>query len=118
MHPAAGHMDVEIAREVGMPGAYDLGWMRANWLTSLIANWSGDWGFVRKINYTVRIPNLVGDTTRCKAKVVRKFSEGVEHLVEIEAWGENQRRQRNCDATFVVRLPSHSRDDQFLVGAK
>jgi len=44
IHPAAGHFDVEIAHEVGMPGAYDQGWMRVNWAGHLVTNWTSDWG--------------------------------------------------------------------------
>src|SRR5262249_28112578 len=49
MHPAAGHFDAEIAREIGMPNAYDQGWQRLNWAGHLLTNWGGDTGFVRKL---------------------------------------------------------------------
>ncbi len=49
-HPAAGHFDVEIAHEIGMPGAYDQGWQRINWAGHMLTNWCGDSGFVRKLN--------------------------------------------------------------------
>jgi acyl dehydratase len=106
MHPAAGHYDVEIAHEIGMPGAYDQGWQRLNWAGHLLTNWQGDQGFTRKLNGRVTRPNLVGDLTRMQGEVTGKRKVDGEALVDIRWWGENQRGERNCDGTAVVRLPS------------
>ena len=106
MHPAAGHSDVEIAHEIGMPGAYDQGWQRLNWAGHLLTNWQGDQGFTRKLNGRVTRPNLVGDLTRMQGEVTGKRKVDGEALVDIRWWGENQRGERNCDGTAVVRLPS------------
>lgn len=106
MHPAAGHFDVEIAHEIGMPGAYDQGWQRINWAGHLLTNWCGDLGFVRKLQGRVTKPNLVGDLTRMHAEVTGKRKENGEALIEIRWWGENQRGESNCDGKAEVRLPS------------
>jgi acyl dehydratase len=106
VHPAAGHMDDEIAHEVGMPGPYDQGWMRANWIGHLITNWCGDHGFVRRLNLRLTTPNLLGDTTWCLGRVTGRSSSNGEHLVELECWGETQNGERNVQATAAVRLPS------------
>ena len=106
MHPAAGHFDVEIAHEIGMPGAYDQGWMRLGWAGHLLTNWSGDSGFTRRLNGRVTRPNLVGDLTILTGEVTDKRKEGGEALVDIRWWGTNQRGERNCDGTAVMRLPT------------
>ena len=106
MHPAAGHFDAEIAREIGMPGAYDQGWQRINWAGHLLTNWCGDTGFVRRLDGRVTKPNLVGDLTKLDARVVDKSIEAREALVHIEWWGTNQRGERNCHGTASVRLAS------------
>lgn len=113
VHPAAGHLDDEIAHEVGMPGPYDQGWMRSNWIGHLITNWMGDSGFVRGLSVRLTVPNLVGDLTRCHGVVVAKRVERGQHLVDLEAWGENQRGVRNVLATAVVRLPSRDVADRY-----
>ena len=109
MHPAAGHFDVEIAHEIGMPGAYDQGWQRINWAGHLLTNWCGDRGFVRRLDGRVTKPNLVGDLTRLTGEVVAKRkvpgTDG-EALVDLKWWGENQRGERNCSGEATVRLPS------------
>jgi acyl dehydratase len=107
VHPAAGHFDDEIAHEVGMPGAYDQGWMRANWISHLITNWAGDDGWVAELGVRLKVPNLVGDVTWCKGTVVAKrVGDDGAHLVDLACWGETQRGDRNVEATAVVRLPS------------
>jgi acyl dehydratase len=111
VHPAAGHFDEEIAHEIGMPGAYDQGWMRANWLAHLVTNWCGDDGWVAGLNVTLRKPNLVGDITRLRGRVVGKsVTEAGEHLVELACEGESQRGEQNMRGTATVRLPSRSVD--------
>jgi len=106
MHPAAGHFDVEIAHEIGMPGAYDQGWQRTNWGAHLVTNWMGDHGVVRKFGGRVTKPNLVGDLTKLTGEVIEKRKEGKDALVEVEWWGTNQRGEKNCNGTALVRLPS------------
>ncbi len=109
MHPAAGHFDVEIAHEIGMPGAYDQGWQRIGWAGHLLTNWCGDRGFVRKLDGRVTKPNLVGDLTKLHGEVTGKHKtpgpDG-EAMVEIRWWGENQRGESNCSGVATVRLPS------------
>jgi acyl dehydratase len=111
VHPAAGHFDEEIAHEIGMPGAYDQGWMRANWLAHLVTNWCGDDGWVAGLNVTLNKPNLVGDITRLRGRVVGKsVTEAGEHLVELACEGESQRGEQNMRGTASVRLLSRSVD--------
>ncbi len=106
MHPAAGHFDAEIAREIGMPGAYDQGWQRINWAGHLLTNWAGDMGFVRKLQGRVTRPNLVGDLTKLTGKVTGTRKTDSEAVVDLEWWGTNQRGEKNCDGTATVRLPT------------
>ena len=117
MHPAAGHFDVEIAHEIGMPAAYDQGWQRIGWAGHLLTNWCGDHGFVRRLDGRVTKPNLVGDLTKLNGEVVGKRKtdgktdgqtdgQGGEALIDIRWWGENQRGEQNCNGVAVVRLPS------------
>jgi acyl dehydratase len=113
IHPAAGHFDVEIAKEIGYKRAYDQGFMRPNWIGHLITNWGGDWSFVQRLDARITVPNLVGDVTWCRGRVVRKLVEGGRHLVELACVGENQRGEQNTIATAIVRLPSRDPADRF-----
>jgi acyl dehydratase len=106
MHPAAGHFDEEIAHEIGMPGAYDQGWMRANWLGHLVTNWCGDDGWVKELDVRLQQPNLVGDATWCGGTVVGKNIVDGERVVELSCRGVTQRREQNMSGRALVRLPS------------
>lgn len=116
VHPAAGHIDDEIAREIGMPGAYDQGFQRTGWAGHLVTDWAGDWSFVRYLSAKLTIPNIVGDTTWMHGVVSGKSRTDTESVVEIDIWGENQRGERNFRGSATVRLPSHDIRDQFVVG--
>ena len=71
--------------------------MRVNWLGHLVTNWCGDWGFVRRLDVRISIPNLVGDlTTLPRPRGAARSRTDGEHLVELECWGENQRGDRNA----------------------
>ncbi len=115
VHPAAGHLDEEIAHEIGMPSAYDQGWQRANWGAHLITNWAGDNSFIRGFSHKLLIPNLVGDTTWLDGEVTRTFVEGLEHRVEVSYRGVNQRGETNVTGTADIRLPSKALDDDFSI---
>lgn len=106
VHPAAGHFDNEIAREIGMPRAYDQGFMRINWLGHLVTNWAGDHGFVKKLTGRNIGPNLVGDVCWLNGTVAEKIDDGGEPRVVLELWGENQNGVRTAGGSAEVTLPS------------
>jgi acyl dehydratase len=111
IHPAAGHFDGEIAKEIGFGKPYDQGWMRINWIGHLVTNWCSDWGFVRRLDVRITIPNLAGDLTTCTARVARTYVEDGEHLVELECSAHNQRGEQHTTGRAVVRLPSRDAAD-------
>ena len=107
--PARGHAQETMAREVGMPGGYDVGTQRVSWLGHLMTNWAGDDGFVRRLNVTLRRPNIFGDVSWCRGKVVGKRIEDADHVVELEVWIENQLGEVTADGISIVELPSRMR---------
>lgn len=104
--PERVHWDPEMARSVGVPGAYDYGPERVSWLSHLLTNWIGDDGFLQRLNAQVRRFNILGDTTWCKGRVSAKRVEGGEHLVDVEVWANNQRGEVTAQGNAVVVLPS------------
>lgn len=50
-----------------MPGTYDYGPQRSSWMCTLITNWMGDAGVLKRVRTEMRRFNIVGDTTFCKA---------------------------------------------------
>lgn len=105
---ARGHAEKEMAREVGMPGGYDVGPQRVSWLGHLMTNWAGDDGFIRRLNVQVKRPNIFGDVSWCRGKVVDKRIEDGIHLVELELGIQNQLGETTAEGSSIVELPSRS----------
>ena len=106
---ARGHAEDKMAREVGMPGGYDVGPQRISWMGQLMTNWIGDNGFLCRLNVSVRRPNIFGDVSWCRARIVEKRIEDAEHRVDLELWVENQLGETTAKGTAVVTLPSQQR---------
>jgi acyl dehydratase len=102
-----GHHRESVAKEVGVPGTYDYGPQRSAWVATLVTNWMGDAGFLKRIKTELRRFNTMGDTTWCKGKVTSKYKQEGYPLVELDVWAENQRGERTVtNATATVLLPS------------
>ena len=105
-HPHRGHWEGYMAREVGMPGVYDMGPQRASWLCRYFTDWMGDDAFLTRLSAFLRRPNIVGDVTRISGRVERKWIEDGHHYVECSAWAVNQRNEITMPGNAVISLPS------------
>jgi acyl dehydratase len=105
---ARGHTEDRMAREVGMPGGYDVGPQRISWLGQLMTHWIGDDGFLRALSVRVRRPNIFGDVSWCRARVVDKRIEDRVHLVDLELSVVNQLDETTATGTATVELPSRT----------
>lgn len=103
--PERVHWENELARDVGVPAAYDYGPERVSWLGNLVTNWMGDDGFLKKLNVQVRRHNILGDTTWCYGKVVRKFVDGDDHIIECSVQAVNQNGEISAIGEASVVLP-------------
>ena len=101
-----GHHRESTAKEVGVPGVYDYGPQRSSWMASLVTNWMGDAGFLKRIRTQMRGFNIMGDSTWCRGKVTKKYVKDGHALVDIEIRGENQRGELTTPGLATVLLPS------------
>ncbi len=101
-----GHHRESVAKEVGVPGTYDYGPQRSSWMCSLVTNWMGDSGVLKRVRTEMRRFNIMGDTTFCKGKVVRKYVKDNVGLVDIEIAAVNQRGEVTTPGVATVALPS------------
>lgn len=105
---ARGHAEETMAREVGMPGGYDVGPQRISWLGQLVTNWIGDDGFVRMLDVKLRRPNIFGDVSWCRGEVTgKRIADGL-HLVDLAIRVQNQLDEVTASGTATVELPSAS----------
>jgi acyl dehydratase len=105
-YTGTGHQVATTAQKSGAPSAYDYGPGRVAWLTSLVTNWMGDGAFLKRVRGEMRRFNIVGDTTWCRGKVVRKYTQDNYALVDLEIWAENQRGEITSPGFATVMLPS------------
>ncbi|MDG2071527.1 MAG: hypothetical protein P8J55_07350 [Pseudomonadales bacterium] len=54
----------------------------------------------------MRHPHIVGDTNTVVDEVTRKYTEGDEHLVEVQVMNQNQSGLSTALVTAIVSLPS------------
>lgn len=101
-----GHHRESIAKEVGVPGTYDYGPQRSSWMASMVTNWMGDAAFLKRVRTEMRRFNIMGDTTWCKGKIVRKYVKDKAALIDIEIAAENQRGEMTTPGLATVALPS------------
>jgi len=101
-----GHHRESTAKEVGVPGVYDYGPQRSAWMASLVTNWMGDAGFLKRIRTRMSRFNTMGDCTWARGTVTRKYMKDGYALVDIEIKGENQRGELTTPGLATVILPS------------
>ena len=104
--PERVHWEPEFALMVGAPGAYDYGPERCSWLTHHLTNWMGDDGFLRRATCKIRRHNPEGDMLFIDGKIIRKFVENGQYLVEIEQSAVNQDGDLSVLGSGIVELPS------------
>jgi len=75
-------------------------------VSHLICNWMGDDGFLRRMSCQARRMMPVGDCNWIRGKVVKKYIEDGEHLVDLEITSTTQRGVMHMPATATVLLLS------------
>ena len=86
--PAARiHVSDAIARAQGVPYAVGFSAQLEGNIAHLICNWMGDDGFLKKLNCQSRRIYTLGDMCWLKGKVVKKYIENDEHLVDLQVLG-------------------------------
>jgi hypothetical protein len=100
------HWDADWARKVGAAACYDYGALRETFMAQALSSWSGDDGWLWKLDVQHRRFNHVGDTTWVRGHVAEKFQVGNLQAVKVDIRCENQRGEVTSPGTAVVLLPS------------
>ena len=95
----------DVAQAFGFPFAHDSGIDRISWLGNLLTNWMGDQGTLKKLSVRLTLPNIYGDVTWCRGKVIRKYQQDDQGLCDLEVWCDNQRGQQTALGTATLALP-------------
>lgn len=104
-HPARGHTEEFMAKEVGMPGRYDSGLQRVAWLGQVATNWMGDDSELLQLKVRLRRPNVFGDTQWCDGTVRHTREDEHGPVVDIDLRAVNQLGETTTEGEATVRLP-------------
>ncbi len=100
------HVDEDIARDEGkMGGVFAHGMIGMGFIGEMLTRWLWDRPLRR---FLVRATTVVrpGDALECYGKVVRKWVEEEDNLVEIAVGARNQRGETTHAGTAVAALPT------------
>jgi acyl dehydratase len=99
------HVDEDIAREAGMKGVFAHCMLGMGFLSQLLT----DWLFDRPLRmFSTRAVILVrpGDSLECHGKIVRKWVEEDDNLIEIALEACNQRGEPTHTGRAIALLPA------------
>ena len=115
------HYDTNLVQARNLPLPFDLGCMRYEMAGTVITNWMGDDGFLRRLDVQIRRPVFYGDTTWFSGEVVNKYKVtegGVEYnAVDVKIEGVNQLGLANTVGTATAYLPAPGREVQIPIPA-
>jgi N-terminal half of MaoC dehydratase len=104
--PERVHWDADLARRVGVPGAYDYGPERCSWMSQVPTDWMGDAGFLKQVNVQVRRHNMLGELVTCSGTVYSVDTHT--GAVGIELVATNQDGHESARGTAEVILPQRA----------
>ena len=100
------HLEKEFAQKQGFKDANIHAPFYGAFLAKMMTQWIEDPGRLKKLGYRVTVMGFPGDTLVSKGKVIKKYQEGGESLVDCEIWVENQDGVEVAPASATVSLPS------------
>jgi acyl dehydratase len=102
--PERVHWDPDLARRVGVPGAYDYGPERVSWMGHVVTDWMGDAGFMRRLKVEVRRHNLIGELVTCEGTVDQVDAGSGQVHLRLRAHNQDGEESARGEAEIV--LPS------------
>ena len=100
------HYDKDFALKANLPGVILHGALKNGFLGQMMTNFAGHEGWLRKLAVQYRGMDQPGSKVVCKGKVVKKYAQGRDHLVDCEIWLENAKGEKTTIGSATVILPS------------
>jgi acyl dehydratase len=102
------HYDKDFALKNNLPGVILHGALKNAFLGQLMTDFAGPGGWLRKLSVQYRGMDQPGSKVACKGRVVKKYVEGGQHLVDCEIWLENAKGEKTTPGSATVILPSRN----------
>ncbi|MFX0202650.1 MAG: MaoC family dehydratase N-terminal domain-containing protein [Candidatus Hodarchaeota archaeon] len=100
------HFTEKAGKLAGLPHGFHFGNFAATLMVRCVTNWMGDDGFLRKYKWRHLTQTPIGDTVIGHGKVINKYIENDEHLVDLDVYLENIRGNITEAANATVLLYS------------
>jgi acyl dehydratase len=99
------HYDPDFAKSTGLEGIIVHGALKHAFLGQLLHDWIGNTGRIKKFGCSYRGMDFPNQDIICRGKVMRKYEENGEKLVDLEVWTEDPSGKKTTPGTATVRLP-------------
>ena len=99
------HYDLEFAKSTGLDGLIVHGALKHAFLGQLLHDWIGNEGRIKRFGCSYRGMDVPNQDIMCRGKVVKKYEENGERLVDVQVWTENPEGKQTTPGTATVRLP-------------
>jgi acyl dehydratase len=97
------HTDEAFATAVGLPSVFAMGLMQGGYLARALTDWVGVGNLKNlKLRYTGQV--WPGETILCGARVIRKYEEDGQRLIDCEVFVTNEAGDSKISGTALVRL--------------
>ena len=100
------HLEKEFALKQGFKDANIHAPFYGAFLAKMMTQWTGDPGRLKKLGYRVTVMGFPGDTFVAKGRVIKKYQQYGENMVDCEIWVENQDGVKVAPASATVSLSS------------
>jgi acyl dehydratase len=111
------HYDAAFAAAIGVGSPIVHGALKRQWLVQLMTDWMGEQGTLKKFACSYRamdwprkmatpFTSEEGETWQCKGKVIKKYVETSQHLVDCAISIENGKGEETTRGSATVILPA------------
>jgi len=99
------HHDRDFAQKAGLKDFFLNNATICGFSGKYLTDWTGPEGELKEISFRIATPCFPGDTMTMTGKVIKKYTEGDQHLVDVE-YEFAVPQGRNCSGTGTIALPT------------
>ena len=100
------HHDREFAKRSGARDIFVNTMFYEGLFGRIATDWAGPEAFLRKLRFSMKGPNCLGDTMTARGTVARKYEADGEKLVDLEIHLDNQIERDATIANLTIELPA------------
>jgi acyl dehydratase len=99
------HHDREFARSNGARDIFVNTMFYEGLFGRIATDWAGPEAFLRKLRFSMKSPNCLGDTMTSRGWVTKKYEENGQKLLDLEIHLDNHLEQDATIANLTLELP-------------